>query len=67
MMAYNGQVPAPTIRVNEGEWVWVELTNANDEMHTIHWHGLTVEYRHDGVPYLTQDPIMRGEKSLASG
>ena len=62
MMAYNGQIPAPTIRVNEGDWVWVDFTNSSDEMHTIHWHGMILEYRHDGVPYVTQDPIMRGEK-----
>jgi FtsP/CotA-like multicopper oxidase with cupredoxin domain len=62
MMAYNGQVPAPTIRVNEGDWVWVDFTNASDEMHTIHWHGLILDYRYDGVPYVTQDPVMRGEK-----
>ena len=61
MMGYAGQVPAPTIRVNEGDWVWVDFTNASDEMHTIHWHGLIVPYRMDGVPYLNQDPIMRGE------
>ena len=60
MMAYNGSVPAPTFRVNEGDWVWVEFTNDSDEMHTIHWHGLIVPYRMDGVPYLTQEPAMRG-------
>jgi hypothetical protein len=37
------------IRVNEGDWVWVDFTNASDEMHTIHWHGLILDYRHDGV------------------
>jgi FtsP/CotA-like multicopper oxidase with cupredoxin domain len=62
MMGYAGQVPAPTIRVDEGDWVWVEFTNSSDEMHTIHWHGLIVPYRMDGVPYLTQDPTMRGER-----
>ena len=62
MMAYNGQVPGPTIRVHEGDWVWVDFTNSSDEMHTIHWHGLILDYRHDGVPYVTQDPTMRGEK-----
>jgi FtsP/CotA-like multicopper oxidase with cupredoxin domain len=61
MMGYQGQVPAPTIRVTEGDWVWVDFENVNDEMHTIHWHGLIVPYRMDGVPYLTQDPVMRGE------
>jgi FtsP/CotA-like multicopper oxidase with cupredoxin domain len=60
MMGYNGQVPAPTIRVNEGDWVWVDFINSSDEMHTIHWHGLIVPYRMDGVPSLTQDPVMRG-------
>lgn len=62
MMGYAGQVPAPTIRVREGDWVWIDFTNASDEMHTIHWHGLTVPYRMDGVPYVTQDPTMRGER-----
>lgn len=63
MMGFNGRVPGPTIRVREGDWVWVDFTNASDEMHTIHWHGVNVnDYRMDGVPYMTQDPIMRGEK-----
>lgn len=60
MMGYNGQVPAPTIRVNEGDWVWVDFVNSSDEMHTIHWHGVNVPYRMDGVPSLTQEPVMRG-------
>lgn len=62
MMGFNGQVPAPTIRVKEGDWVWVDFLNSSDEMHTIHWHGLTVPFRMDGVPYMTQDAVMRGEK-----
>lgn len=62
LFGYDGSVPGPTIRVQEGDWVWVDFTNANDEMHTIHWHGLILDYRMDGVPYLTQEPVMRGEK-----
>lgn len=61
MFGYDGAVPGPTFRVQEGDWVWVDFTNANDEMHTIHWHGLILDYRMDGVPYLGQDPVMRGE------
>ncbi len=61
MLGYDGSVPGPTFRVQEGDWVWVDFTNVNDEMHTIHWHGLIVDQRMDGVPYLTQDPVMRGE------
>lgn len=62
MLGYDGAVPGPTFRVQEGDWVWVDFTNANDEMHTIHWHGLILDYRMDGVPYLGQDPVMRGER-----
>ncbi len=63
MMAYERQVPAPTIRIEEGEWLAIDFLNSSDEMHTIHWHGLLVgDYRMDGVPYLTQPPVMRGER-----
>lgn len=51
MMGYDGSVPGPTFRVQEGDWVWVDFTNSTDEMHTIHWHGLILDYRMDGVPY----------------
>ncbi len=61
MLGYDGSVPGPTFRVQEGDWVWVDFTNDNDEMHTIHWHGLIADYRMDGVPYIGQDPVMRGE------
>ncbi len=62
MFGYNRSVPGPTFRVQEGDWVWVDFINSNDEMHTIHWHGLILDYRMDGVPFLTQDPVMRGEQ-----
>src|ERR1051326_1329113 len=41
-MAYNGQVPGPEIRVQEGERVRVVLTNALAEPTTVHWHGVGV-------------------------
>ena len=62
MMGYDSSVPGPTFRVQEGDWVWVDFTNSTDEMHTIHWHGLLVDYRMDGVPYTGQDPVMKGER-----
>ena len=34
MLGYDGSVPGPTFRVQEDDWVWVDFTNANDEMHT---------------------------------
>jgi FtsP/CotA-like multicopper oxidase with cupredoxin domain len=37
---YNGRIPGPTIRVNEGDRVRVELLNASDHAHSIHFHGV---------------------------
>jgi manganese oxidase len=60
-MAYNRMVPGPVIRVNEGDRVRIVVTNKMDEPHTTHWHGLFVPNAMDGVPGISQDPIMPGE------
>ncbi|MGD8785184.1 MAG: multicopper oxidase domain-containing protein [Thioalkalispiraceae bacterium] len=61
MLAFNGQVPGPEFHVNEGDWIKVNFTNKTDEMHTIHWHGITLPYTMDGVPMITQDPVHPGQ------
>lgn len=61
MFAFNGQVPGPLFRVMEGDWIKVNFKNNTEEMHTIHWHGLTVPYTMDGVPMVTQDPVHPGQ------
>jgi FtsP/CotA-like multicopper oxidase with cupredoxin domain len=58
---YNGQVPGPQIRVNPGDKVEIILENDLPQPTTLHFHGLTVPNAMDGVPYITQDPIMPGE------
>jgi manganese oxidase len=60
-MAYNRMVPGPVIRVTEGDHVRIIVTNAMDEPHTTHWHGLFVPNNMDGVPGISQDPIAPGE------
>jgi FtsP/CotA-like multicopper oxidase with cupredoxin domain len=37
---YNGRIPGPTIRVNEGDRVRLELFNGSDHAHSIHFHGI---------------------------
>lgn len=59
-LAFNGQVPGPELRLNEGDWVKVNFTNRTELLHTIHWHGVDLQYENDGVPYVTQDPVMPG-------
>jgi FtsP/CotA-like multicopper oxidase with cupredoxin domain len=59
-LAYNGQVPGPTIRVTEGDTLRVILRNELDEPTSIHWHGLHVPNAMDGVPPLTQEAVPPG-------
>jgi FtsP/CotA-like multicopper oxidase with cupredoxin domain len=59
--AYNGQVPGPTLRVRRGDTLRVRFTNRLPQPTTIHWHGVRVPNRMDGVPGVTQPPIRPGE------
>jgi manganese oxidase len=57
-MGFNGTVPGPEIRVNPGDHVRIVVTNEMAQPTTMHLHGVTVPNGMDGVPYITQDPIM---------
>lgn len=46
----NGTVPAPLVRLREGQHVRLSVTNDLDEDSSIHWHGLLVPFQYDGVP-----------------
>jgi FtsP/CotA-like multicopper oxidase with cupredoxin domain len=54
---FNKTLPGPLIRVKEGDWVKVNLTNKTHDFHTIHWHGIYVPCEMDGVPLGTQYPV----------
>lgn len=61
MLAYNGSIPGPTIRIRQGSEIEVQLRNEGDVDTTIHWHGIRLENRYDGVPHDTQRPVGVGE------
>jgi CopA family copper-resistance protein len=46
----NGTIPAPLIRLREGQNVRIVVDNRLDEDTSIHWHGLIVPFQMDGVP-----------------
>ena len=46
----NGTIPAPLIRLREGQNVRLVVNNTLDEDTSIHWHGLIVPFQMDGVP-----------------
>src|SRR6266516_4422398 len=59
MLAYNGSVPGPTMKVPQGSEVVVNVVNEGDFEATVHWHGLRVENRFDGT-HQTQAPMPVG-------
>ena len=60
MLAYNGCIPGPTLRVKQGSEIKVRVRNDADTEATVHWHGLRLENAYDGVPHETQAPIPIG-------
>ncbi len=60
MLGYNGSIPGPTLKVQQGTEIIVHVTNQGDLDTTVHWHGLRLENRYDGVPHETQAPIPVG-------
>ncbi len=61
--AVNGSVPGPLVRLREGDKVLLNVSNSMmDTKHSsIHWHGLIVPNRMDGVPGMTFNGIQPGE------
>ena len=61
MYGFNGQYPGPLLRVAQHSRIVVRFTNSIDLPSTIHWHGIRLENRFDGVPGVTQDAVLPGE------
>ena len=61
MLAYNGSIPGPTLKVQEGSEIVVNVENQGDIEATVHWHGLRLENRYDGT-HETQEPMQVGEQ-----
>lgn len=63
--AYNGTVPAPTMKLEPGDKVRVVYKNELPQSSAVHWHGLsTIPIGMDGVPFVTQDPVKPGEEFI---
>ena len=59
MLAYNGSIPGPTLRVRQDSEIEVDVVNEGDMDATVHWHGLRLDNRFDGT-HETQAPIPIG-------
>ena len=60
MLGFNGQYPGPLIQVDEGSTIVVRFTNRTDFPTAMHWHGVRLDNRFDGVPHVTQEPVAPG-------
>nr|WP_289099888.1 copper resistance system multicopper oxidase [uncultured Halomonas sp.] len=57
----NGSIPAPTLRLREGDEVTIRVTNRLAVSTSIHWHGILLPYQMDGVPGISFKGIAPGE------
>ena len=59
-MAINGTIPGPVLRFKQGEELTINVSNTMDVDTSIHWHGLILPFRQDGVPGISFDGIKPG-------
>jgi FtsP/CotA-like multicopper oxidase with cupredoxin domain len=60
MYGFNGQHPGPLIDVRKGATIVVRFHNGIDQPSSVHWHGVRLDNRFDGVPGVTQDAVAPG-------
>nr|GME04577.1 laccase-14-like [Ipomoea batatas] len=62
ILTVNGSFPGPTLYMNKGDMLVVDVYNNGTQNITIHWHGIKqVRYPwSDGPEYITQCPIAPG-------
>lgn len=61
MLAYNGSVPGPVLRIPQQATITIRLTNDGDTSTTLHSHGVRMDNAFDGVPDVTQKAVQPGE------
>lgn len=64
MLAYNGSIPGPTLKVPQGATITVRFTNETDLPNTVHAHGVRLDNAFDGVPDVTQEIVQPGESFI---
>ncbi|CAN5889992.1 hypothetical protein BH23GEM9_BH23GEM9_01510 [soil metagenome] len=60
MYGFNQQYPGPLIHVPRAATLFVDFVNHTDHSTAVHWHGIRLDNRFDGVPHVTQEPVEPG-------
>lgn len=64
LFSYNNQIPGPLLKVKQNSTLLLNFTNNLNMPTSVHWHGIRVDNKNDGVPGLTQPEIQPGESFL---
>lgn len=56
-IAVNGSIPGPTLFFTIGDTALIYVHNLSHKPTSVHWHGVQLLNRMDGVAFLTQEPI----------
>jgi FtsP/CotA-like multicopper oxidase with cupredoxin domain len=59
--SYSNTPGIKVIRLQYGQWLRAKLQNNLAEHTSVHWHGIRLPNGMDGVPYLTQAPVLPGQ------
>lgn len=59
-ISVNNSIPGPVLYFKEGDTARINVTNKMDVNTSVHWHGILLPNREDGVSYLTTPPITPG-------
>jgi hypothetical protein len=59
---FNGSAPGPTFQVTQGDHVRIVFENRLPEPCSIHWHGFEDRIGFDGMPGISQSPVLPGER-----
>ncbi|RZM30590.1 MAG: copper oxidase [Pedobacter sp.] len=63
-ISVNGTIPGPALHFSLGDTAEIHVHNTMKVESSVHWHGLILPNRYDGVPYLTTAPILAGSVKI---
>jgi suppressor of ftsI len=61
MYGFNGEQPGPLLHVAQGATIHINFVNRTAHETAVHWHGVRLDNRFDGVPHVTQHPVAPGD------
>lgn len=64
MYGFNGQVPGPLLWVPRNAEIVVQFENRLDLPTTVHWHGVRLDARYDGIPDISQPVVPPGARFI---